>query len=42
MKEKEMVKIADYIADIVFNKEKAIKRVREQVLQLCEKFGIRE
>lgn len=42
MKEKEMVKIADYIADIVFNKEKAVKRVKEQVLELCSKFDVRK
>ena len=41
MKEKQMVKIAEFIADIVNNKEKAVKRVREQVIAMCSKFGIR-
>ena len=41
MKEKEMVKIAGFIADIINNKQRAVKRVKEQVLELCSKFGIR-
>ncbi len=41
MKEKEMVKIAGFIADIIENKEKAVKRVKEQVILMCSKFGIR-
>ena len=41
MKEKEMVKIAGFIADIINNKQRAVKRVKEQVLSLCSKFGIR-
>ncbi len=41
MKEKEMVKIAGFIADIIDNKQKAVKRVREQVIKMCSKFGIR-
>ena len=41
MKEKEMVKIAGFIADIIENKQKAVKRVKEQVIAMCSKFGIR-
>lgn len=41
MKEKEMVKIAEFIADIINNKEKAVKRVKEEVIKMCSKFGIR-
>lgn len=41
MKEKEMVKIAGFIADIINNKQRAVKRVKEQVLELCSKFEIR-
>lgn len=41
MKEKEMVKIAEFIADIIYNKEKAVKRVKEEVIKMCSKFGIR-
>lgn len=41
LKEKEMVKIAGFIADIINNKQRAVKRVKEQVLELCSKFGIR-
>ncbi|MBQ2864163.1 MAG: serine hydroxymethyltransferase [Clostridia bacterium] len=42
MKEKEMVKIAAFIVDIIENKEKAVKRVKEQVVAMCSKFGIRD
>ena len=38
MKEKEMKKIAEFIVDIINNKEKAVPRVKEQVLKLCAKF----
>lgn len=41
MKDKEMVKIASFISDIINNKEKAIKRVRSEVMAMCEKFGVR-
>lgn len=42
MKEKEMIKIANYIADIIDNKQKAVAKVKEQVLKLCAKFEIRQ
>ncbi len=38
MKEKEMKIIAKLIADIVNNKQKAVARVKEQVIKLCSKF----
>lgn len=41
MKEKEMVKIANFIADIIERKQKAVKQVKEEVLKLCSKFEIR-
>lgn len=41
MKEKEMIKIARYIADIIENKQKAVPRVKAEVLKLCSKFDIR-
>ena len=41
MKEKEMVKIANFIADIIEHKQKAVKQVKEEVLKLCSKFEIR-
>ncbi len=41
MKEKEMIKIANFIADIIDKKQKAVKQVKEEVLKLCSKFEIR-
>ena len=41
MKEKEMIKIANFIADIIDKKQKAVKHVKEEVLKLCSKFEIR-
>ena len=41
MKEKEMIKIANFIADIINKKQKAVKYVKEEVLKLCSKFEIR-
>ena len=41
MKEKEMITIARYIADIIENKQKAVPRVKAEVLKLCSKFDIR-
>lgn len=38
MKEKEMKIIAKLIADIINNKQKAVARVKEQVIKLCSKF----
>lgn len=40
MKEEEMNIIGDCIADIIFNKESAIDRVKEKVIELCTKYPI--
>lgn len=40
MKEKEMLEIADMIADIVFGGESAISEIRQKAIQLCDKYPI--
>ena len=42
---REHLRLSEYqikaIADIIENKQKAVKRVKEQVIAMCSKFGIR-
>lgn len=42
MKEDDMVVIANSIADIIFNGESAIERVKKTVIALCEKYPLYE